>query len=566
MKTHLVSLYRQRFGTDPAAVVDLRADGSNRMLFRLLADDGSSVVGVFGPDPDENAAFLSFSRSFRSVGLPVPEIHAADETHGVYLEEDLGDTTLFDALSAARSDRSLHNRSSHDRSPHDRSHRDISAGGSVMSGSDFPDSMVSAYESVVELLPAVQVSGGRVIDYSAAYPASEFDRASMMWDLNYFKYHFLKLAGIPFNEARLESDFARLCDLLLTADRSHFLYRDFQSRNIMLRDGRPWLIDYQGGRRGALQYDIASLLYDAKADLPQALRDELLSRYMAALGRHVSVPSGFRELYRGFVLIRILQAMGAYGYRGFFERKEHFLASVPYAVTNLERLAAAGLPVELPELSRVIAAIATADFSRLLNADAAADAPAISAGGSAIIAGGSAISAGGGSGAVYAATRQFAVGLAEGAAQAALHGDAAGTVREVALRVRITSFSFKRGYPADVSGHGGGFVFDCRALHNPGRYPEYRTLTGRDHEVREFLEHEEDLSSFWENVEHLADQAIATYIDRGFSDLAIAFGCTGGQHRSVYCAERLASHVASRFPGVRIELEHREAATWPAAT
>ncbi len=251
---------------------------------------------------------------------------AANEAEGVYIEEDLGDLTLFDAVTAARE-------------------------GLEGPGHPFPQSAVPLYERVVELLPRVQILGGRVVDFSVAHPCAEFDRRSMMWDLSYFKYHFLKLARIPFNEARLEADFSRLCDRLLAAETDHFLYRDFQSRNIMLRDGDPWLIDYQGGRRGALQYDIASLLYDAKADIPEELRAELLDRYLIALERHLPVDrAAFVELYRHYVLIRILQAMGAYGYRGFFERKAHFLASVPYATANLERLLRAGVLDELPEL------------------------------------------------------------------------------------------------------------------------------------------------------------------------------------------------------------------------
>ncbi|MDB5033073.1 MAG: Phosphotransferase enzyme family protein [Chlorobi bacterium] len=495
MKSQLLSLYQQRFGHRPEAIIDLRAHGSNRKLFRLIDQDGTSVVGVFGPDHEENRAFLSYSRALRSVGLPVPEIHIADEAQGLYLEEDLGDITLFDALAAARN------------------------------GDEFPPDVLEHYRRVVDLLPVVQVDGGRAIDYSVAYPSAEFDRRSMAWDLNYFKYHFLKLAGIPFNEARLQSDFERLCDFLLTADRSHFLYRDFQSRNIMLRGGEPWLIDYQGGRRGALQYDIASLLYDAKADLPEPLREELLGRYMDALADRVAFDRDrFVEEYRGYVLIRILQALGAYGYRGFFERKPLFLASVPYAIRNIERVLERGLPVDLPELRMVFERIAASDLRDPGMVATVGNAP-----------------------------------VAEGLPEAT-----AAVVEDDGLTVTVRSFSYRRGYPAENSEHGGGFVFDCRSLHNPGRYEPYKALCGLDAEVVEFLEREESVEAFWDGVRALVDGAVRAYMERGFSNVSVAFGCTGGQHRSVYFAERLSRHLRKEYPTVRVVLEHREKERWPA--
>lgn len=502
MKSQLLSLYQRHFGHRPRAIVDLRADGSNRSLYRLIDMDGSSVVGVHGPDPEENQAFISFSRAFRSIGLPVPEIHMFDEEQGIYLEEDLGDVTLFDRLTAARV------------------------------GDEFPVELLPLYRKVVELLPRVQVEGGKVIDFSIAYPCSEFDRQSMVWDLNYFKYHFLKLAHIPFNEARLEADFSRLCDYLLQADRSHFLYRDFQSRNIMLRDGSPWLIDYQGGRRGALQYDLASLLYDAKAAIPDPLRDELLNDYLGALSAYQEVDRDrFIELYRGFVLIRIMQAMGAYGYRGFFERKAHFLASVPYAIRNIETLLERGLPIQLPELWRVLERIAESG----MQGDAAQLHEIVSSGES------------GEKSAAIPATNGRESGTAEGSEPA----------REP-LTVGITSFSFKRGYPEGNPEHGGGFVFDCRALHNPGRYEEYKTLCGLDTPVVEFLEREEGVATFWENVKGLVEVAVRNYLERGFTYLSVSFGCTGGQHRSVYFAERLGQYLRETFPEVEIRIKHRE--------
>lgn len=478
MQKKLISLFESHFGKAPATVLPLEGDGSSRKMYRLIGDAYETVIGVFGPDAEENRAFLTYSRSFRSVGLPVPMILESDEDAGIYLEEDLGDTTLFDALTSARK-------------------RD---------GGDFPQSMLPVYRRVVEELPRFQVEGGRVVDYSVAYPRSAFDRQSILWDLNYFKYHFLKLAHVPFNEGRLERDFKKFASFLLRADRRHFLYRDFQSRNVMLRDGEPWFIDYQGGRKGALQYDIASLLYDAKAALPDEVREQLLAHYLDALERYVPVDrEQFREFYRGYVLVRIMQAMGAYGYRGFFERKIRFLQSVPAAIANIEKILAAGdLPVDVPELRAV--------FERICSS------PTL---------------------------RQTTPRVRPG------------------LTVHIGSFSFKHGYPEDTGGHGGGFVFDTRALHNPGRYVEYTELCGLHAPVIEFLESVTEVDEYWEHVRSLIDNQVETYLTRGFTSLSVHFGCTGGQHRSVYLAERLARHLRDKFPAANVDVSHRERHRWP---
>jgi aminoglycoside/choline kinase family phosphotransferase len=451
--------------------------GSSRLLYRLVGPGYETAIGVYGPDRDENRAFLSYSRSFRRADLPVPQIYAADEAHGAYIEEDLGDTTLFDALTTARR--------------HE--------------GGEFPASMFPLYQRVLEELPRFQVLGGRVIDYSVAYPRSAFDRQSILWDLNYFKYHFLKLAQIPFNEGLLERDFKKFTNFLVKADRSHFLYRDFQSRNVMVREGEPWFIDYQGGRKGALQYDLASLLYDAKAALPDEVREVLYSHYLGALSRLVKVePERFREFYRGYVLVRILQAMGAYGYRGFFERKIRFLQSVPPAIENIEKLLAQGLPLELPELQRVLERIC-----------------------------------------------------------------ATGSLRQrpsrpkPGLTIQIGSFAYKHGYPEDAGGHGGGFVFDMRALHNPGRYSEYTDLCGLDEPVSTFLSTVPEVERYWAHVRGLVDLQVETYLTRGFNSLSVQFGCTGGQHRSVYFAERLGAHLRHRFPEANVVVVHREQGRWP---
>ncbi len=473
-------LFERHFGAPPASILELAGDGSPRQMFRLVGPAMETAVAVVGPDPEENRAFLSFTGAFRSVDLPVPEIYGVDGDAGVYLEEDLGETTLFDAVLEAR-----------------RNDPDA----------DFPEAMVPVYRRVLEQLPRFQVEGGKVVDYSVAYPRSAFDRQSILWDLNYFKYHFLKLAHVPFNEARLEKDFRRFATFLLGADTRHFLYRDFQSRNVMVRDGEPCFIDYQGGRRGALQYDVASLLFDPKVGLTEALRGDLLEHYLQSLEQHLEVDRDrFRRHYRGYVLVRIMQAMGAYGYRGFYERKPRFLQSVPAAVRNLERILETGfVDVEVPELRGV--------FERIVG---------------------------------NPALRRRAPASHPG------------------LTVHVGSFSYKQGYPDDEGGHGGGFVFDCRAIHNPGRYAEYASLCGCDEPVVYFLEEQPEVEEFWSSVRPLVESHVGVWLTRGFASLSVHFGCTGGQHRSVYFAERLAAFLRDHYPAVHVELRHREEGRWPA--
>lgn len=460
----LRALYGKTFGKDPESFEPLKADASARRLFRM-GDGKRSAIGAFGPDKAENRAFLSFSRQFRAAGLPVPEIYAEDQAQGIYLEEDLGGTTLFEYLTAERK------------------------------GPELPPQVLAAYRKALEWLPKFQARVGAGMDLRHCYPRSAFDRQSVMWDLNYFKYYFLKLAKIPFNEDKLEADFTRFADFLLEAPADYFLYRDFQSRNIMLRGGETWFIDYQGGRRGAAQYDLASLLYDAKADLQPETRTELLDHYLAVSGAD---RKSFLRYYPAFVYIRIMQAMGAYGLRGFYERKTHFLGSVPYAVRNIEwMLRNAELEVKTPELTQCFKRIAASSY-----------------------------------------LRQFGK-------------------TNLGLTVRISSFSFKNGVPLDDRGHGGGFIFDCRALPNPGRYERYASLTGRDRPVADFLAKEPAVGLFLESIFSLAAQSVENYLSRNFTSLSVAFGCTGGRHRSVYCAESLAARLKSEF-GVRVELTHRE--------
>src|SRR5579859_2742036 len=449
----LNKLFERHFHSPVEQVQPVQGDlgGSGRKIIRL-SNDHASAIGILYGVREENAAFLEFSRHFRKYGLPVPQIFGEDLNHGAYLEEDLGDTTLFEFLSRNRE------------------------------GESIAPPVVEAYRKAVAVLPRFQVEAGRDLNYDFCYPIGSFDRQSVAWDLNYFKYYFLRLAGIPFSEQALENDFIRLTDFLMTADRDYFLYRDFQSRNILLCDGQPYFVDYQGGRKGALQYDIASLLFDAKADLPPGLREDLLHHYLRTLATYIKVDNQtFLRHYYAYVYVRIMQALGAYGFRGFYERKTHFLQSVPYALKNLRWLLKnVELPIALPTLMDAFARMAGCEELQSL------------------------------------------------------------TSRQKTLKnliVQIFSFSYRRGIPKDETGHGGGFVFDARSIPNPGREERFKTLTGKDGPVIEFLDQQESAHQFLASVMLLVDASIGAYQSRGFTSLSVSFGCTGGQHRSVYFAE-----------------------------
>ena len=463
----LVTLALTYSGLPVTEVVALPKSGSHRAYYRLTLQDGRTLIGAYNDDLDENRAFFAYTRFFTSKGFPVPTLLAVAEDNLHYLQNDLGNLTLYDHLFANRTEEG-----------------------------PAPET-IAYYEKAVRALPALQLSGKEGLDFSVAYPRAAFDRQSMQWDLNYFKYFFLKLTNVPFNEQKLEDDYNTLMDYLLTADSDYFLYRDFQSRNIMLKEGEVYFIDYQGGRKGALQYDLASLLYQVRADLSPALREHLLNVYLDALSERMPVDrKTFVSYFQGFVLIRILQAMGAYGYRGYFERKSHFLQSIPFAVKNLEGiLDHYELPVALPELTRVLRALIASDFVKPYQPGAA-------------------------------------------------------------LTVRVQSFSFRAAIPQDPSPNGGGFVFDCRALPNPGREPKYRAFTGRDACVQEYLLAYPEVHEFENHVFALVDAAIDNYLSRRFDHLMVSFGCTGGQHRSVFFAERTAEHIAQKYPQVNIVLKH----------
>jgi aminoglycoside/choline kinase family phosphotransferase len=466
----LKKLFEQHFHVPPERVQPLQGDlsGSGRKIIRL-SNKKITAIGILYGVREENVAFLEFSKHFRRHHLPVPEIYAEDLDHGAYLQEDLGDPTLFEFLSKNRA------------------------------GAEIAPQVVEAYRKVVAVLPRFQIEAGRDLNYKVCYPIASFDRQSIAWDLNYFKYYFLRLAGIPFNEHALEDDFGRLTDFLLTAPRDYFLYRDFQSRNILLRNGDPFFVDYQGGRKGALQYDIASLLYDAKADLPPELRQQLLDHYLDRLSSFIPLDrDAFLHYFYAYVYVRIMQALGAYGFRGFYERKPHFLQSVPYALKNLRWLLHhVKLPIELPTLLGAFHSMLASEKLQ---------------------------------------------GLASEADN---------------LVVRIFSFSFHQSLPKDESGNGGGFVFDGRSLPNPGREERFKSLTGKDAPVIDYLNQQESVHQYFASVLSIVDASVSNYQHRRFKNLMVSFGCTGGQHRSVYLAEQLAKRLRNRN-GLEVVVRHLE--------
>lgn len=468
MNESIISLFIKWSGETPYKVTPLPQSGSSRRYYRLKSTN-HNAIGVENTDRKENIAFIEFTKHFLKKGINVPQLYGVDLDNDSYLLEDLGDTTLFSYLTKVRKN------------------------------GLFPSKLKNIYKKVLEKLPEIQIRAAEGFPYVYCYPRAEFDKQSMMWDLSYFKYYFLKLAQIEFDEQALEDDFQAFTDYLLTARRDYFLYRDFQSRNIMLKDGEIYFIDYQGGRKGALQYDVASLLYDSKAGIPDDIREELLEHYIDAVQKYTALDvDKFRSLYYGYVLIRIMQAMGAYGFRGFYEKKAHFLASIPYALQNMKGvLNKVQLPVALPTLLNVL--------NKLVDSE-----------------------------------RLKEIGR-----------------ERKKLTVSINSFSYKRGIPVDESGHGGGFVFDCRALNNPGRYEQYKQLTGKDLKVIEFLQKEEDVQKFIAAVKSLVDISINNYLKREFSHLMINFGCTGGQHRSVFMAEYFADYIKNKY-NVKVVLRHRE--------
>lgn len=457
-------LYFTYTGSPAEDIVELPSSGSNRRYFRMKGI--RTLVGVSGTSSEENSAFIYMATHFREKGLPVPEVLAWSDDKSFYLQEDLGDILLFNAIEKGRK------------------------------SSVFDESERQLLHKTISLLPSIQFAGAEGFDFEHCYPQSEFNQRSILWDLNYFKYCFLKATGMEFQEDRLEDDFQKMSDVLLRSSSATFMYRDFQSRNVMVKDGEPWLIDFQGGRKGPVYYDVASFLWQAKAKYPEDLRNELLNDYIQALRKYIPVDEKyFHSQLRHFVLFRTLQVLGAYGFRGYFEKKPHFIQSVPFAIDNLRQLLRDDYP-EYPYLCSVLR-----ELTEL---------------------------------------KQFSDDM-----------------QKRTLEVKIVSFAYKKGIPNDPSGNGGGFVFDCRAVNNPGKYEQYNHFTGLDEPVIRFLEDDGEITQFLEHAYTMVDASVKRYLDRGFTNLMICFGCTGGRHRSVYSAQHMSEHLSAKF-GVKIHLMHRE--------
>ena len=460
----LTELFTKHTGKTNPEIEALPLSGSNRRYYRLKQDD-VSIIGVHGESKDENHAFIEMSRHFHQMGLNTPELYAVSEDEMFYIQEDLGDTILFDVIKAGRA-----------------------------TGVFGTDEKALLHKTIAKLAD-FQVIGAKGFDFNVCFPQPEFNRRSVMWDLNYFKYNFLKTTGMDFQEDLLENDFELMADNLLEDDSDTFLFRDFQSRNVMLVAGEPHFIDYQGGRRGPVYYDVASFLWQAKANFSSELREELIETYIESLSKHRTVDKAqFMDRLRQFVLFRTLQVLGAYGFRGYFEKKPHFIQSIPFALSNLRELMTTEF-TEYPYLCEVLRQMVD--------------------------------------------LKQFA------------------DTQKRDLRIRVYSFAYKKGIPYDTSGNGGGYVFDCRAINNPGKYERFNNSTGLDEEVIRFLEEDGEMKLFLDHIFPLVDSHVKRYVERKFTDLMVSFGCTGGQHRSVYAAQKMAEHISKQF-GVRVSLIHRE--------
>lgn len=505
-------LYKNLTGFEPERIVALSAAGSNRQYFRV---EGSSVqqagahpstlIAVIGTSQEENHAFITLSHTFTQAHLPVPAVLAVSADEMVYLQEDLGNQSLYSAITTGRE-----------------------------KGGAYSKEEIDLLRQTIrvlpqfQFLPVVQLSAQAIFQH--CYPQQAMDRTSVMFDLNYFKYCFLKLQAVEFNEFKLQHDFEVLADNLLEDDDNTFLYRDFQTRNVMLKDGQPCLIDFQGGRKGPIYYDVASFLWQSSAKFSDTLRNQLIDEYIEAVNpfRPLSKEDFLPKLHL-FVLFRILQVLGAYGYRGLWEKKAYFINSIPLAISNLRQELAVGTCDAYPYLKSVAQTLVALDAQKeQLRANEAAKKAKVQA------------------------YLQSDITYTQSANQSIGEGKTTHP-----LEVRVYSFSFKKGIPVDESGNGGGYVFDCRSTHNPGRYDEYKPLTGLDQPVIDFLEADGEILTFLESVYKLVDFHVARFLERGFTNLQISFGCTGGRHRSVYSAQHVAEHIHRKF-GVEVHICHRE--------
>lgn len=462
-------------GGRPDDITLLPQSGSDRRYFRL-SGGGQSLIGTYNMNVAENDTFIYFTRHFGKQGLNVPRILAEHSSGTAYLQSDLGDTSLLNALET-------------------KGHT---------------EEVKQLFANSLQELAKLQVLGDFGMDYSRCITAKEFGKRAILSDLFYFKYYFLDTLQQPYDKQALIDDFDALATYLTHTEYKFFMFRDFQSRNIMLQGDRPFFIDYQGGMRGAPQYDVASMLWQARANLSDAWKQALLTSYMDSLDKLLPRPMNrevFKSQYQGYVLIRLLQVLGAYGFRGLFERKAHFLASIPLALRNLKWFVEnRPLGIHVPEFTKVL---------RIVIGDEVID--------------------------------KFTPPVANEATP---------------LTVYINSFSYiKNGYPQDESSNGGGFVFDCRGILNPGRIDEYKTLSGKDKEVMDFLEQRTQMPAFLNSVFDMVDISVEDYMKRGFERLMINFGCTGGQHRSVFAAEQTARHLRNKYK-VKTVVQHINTENW----
>ncbi len=458
-------------GETPIEILPIAASGSARKYYRIVTEK-RTLIGTYSDNVEENEAFLTFSKHFHDLGLNVPEVFAVNEEKTCYLQSDFGDDNLFAHVQ-----------------------KSLMAGG-------FGENVIQLYKQALKHLVKFQCVGHQGLDYSKAYPTERFDRQAIIDDLNYFKYYFVKPhEEIDFNETRLGKDFEAFADFVSQAPCDFFMYRDFQSRNIMVKDNELYFIDFQGGRKGPLNYDVVSLLYQVKAQIPQTVRDELLQYYKEELKQFVNPEEVKFDTYQPyFVYLRLLQVLGAYGFRGLIQKKSHFIESIPYALKEIQALAQTQPLNDYPELQHIIQ-----QFNKIEQR--------------------------------YQTIIQPPTGK---------------------LTVTVNSFSFRKGYPNDFSGNGGGFVFDCRALPNPGREPEFKTKTGRDWEVIDYLMAKPPVHVFLDHVKAIIGQSIDNYRERHFSYLMVSFGCTGGQHRSVFFAQTIYEWLKKTYPDIHLKLNHIE--------
>lgn len=491
----LKQLFARQYGVYPIEATTIAGAGSNRLYCRLRHPDGTSVIGVKGTSRDENHAFIYLANHFLKKKLPVPSVLAVSEDEMCYLQQDLGTVSLFDALRSGRE-----------------------------AGGRYNLKQQKLLVETIRQLPCIQIQGAHDLDWNNCYPQPEFNEVNVVFDLNYFKYCFLKPSGLDFHELKLEDDFRLFTKDLLMESSDSFMYRDFQARNVMLVDGRPAFIDFQGGRKGPYYYDLASFLWQASALYSDKLRRRLALEYYDTLKNYIEVPSKrhFADKLSLFVLFRTLQVLGAYGFRGYFERKQHFIDSIPYAIANLDKIlniARFPYPYLTSVLRQLVELPAFVQHKEQANQG-------------------------------KEATNKVAQQQNGRASFSKYDGKGP-------LVVRVYSFSYRKGIPEDPSGNGGGYVFDCRSTHNPGRYERYKQLNGLDEPVIRFLEEDGEILTFLESVYKLADAHVTRYMQRGFTSLMFSFGCTGGQHRSVYSAQHLAEYINNKY-GVEVRICHRE--------